>query len=58
MLRAVTKSPTAVARRTRRQAMEMMVRFSRSPLAVAVVVPMTIMTLSNDKEADVYEEQR
>jgi len=55
MLKAV--SPTAVARRTRRQAMEMMVRFSRSPLAVAVVVLMTITTLSNDKEADIYKEQ-
>ena len=56
MPRAVTKGPTAVIRQRRRRMMEM-ARFSRFPLAVAVVAPMTIMTLSNDKEADVYEGQ-
>ena len=56
MPRAVTKGPTAAIRQRRRRTMEM-ARFSRSPLAVAVVAPMTIMTLSNDKEAGVHEEQ-
>jgi hypothetical protein len=55
--RAVTKSPTAAIRRKRRQAMKTIARFPRSPLAVAIVVPMTIMTLSKDKEVDIYREQ-
>ena len=36
------------------EAIETMAKFSRSPLAVVLV---TIMTLSNDKEVDTYEEQ-
>jgi len=39
------------------EAIENMAKFSRSLLAVAVAVLMTIMTLSNDKEVDTYEEQ-